>query len=237
MPLAAHADSLSPGMPEQDAMHATNAIAARFRPIWLCVLLAPACTGPTFTHAPAKENAAMTHSPADASAPVESGQLIARVLKLIDSIHGAADLAPDNIERQTGLPVRIHSADRTEYAASGRIDADWAYSLTSVSYRQGQAPSRLDFEFIDARADRRKPADPAAICALDVEGCRRALSRQGFEEVRLAQHAPDPGFGFRGVEPLSFVRGKVEVSLLAYEDADPGEARACVAGLQISVQS
>lgn len=224
-------------MPEQDAMHATNAIAARFRPIWLCVLLAPACTGPTFTHAPAKENAAMNHSLADASAPIESGPLIARVLKLIDSIHGAADLAPENIERRTGLPVRIHSADRTEYAASGRVNADWAYSLASVSYRQGQAPSRLDFDFIDTRADRGRPADPGAICALDIDGYRRALSDQGFEQAKLAEHAPDPGFGFRGVEPLSFVRGRVEVSLRTYDDRDLGDGRACVAGLRISVRS
>ncbi|MFK3651353.1 hypothetical protein ACI2IY_23400 [Lysobacter enzymogenes] len=218
-------------------MHAIDAVASRLRPIWLCVLLAPACAGPTFTHVPAKENAAMTPSLADASAPIESAQLISRVLKLIDSVHGAADLAPDNIERQTGLPVRIHSADRTEYGAAGRVSADWAYSLASVSYRQGQPPSRLDFDFIDARTDRSQPADPAAICALDVDGYRRALSSQGFEQTALAEHAPDPGFGFRGIEPLSFVRGKVEVSLRTYDDRDPADGRACVSGVRISVQS
>ncbi|MBN7137356.1 hypothetical protein A7A76_21805 [Lysobacter enzymogenes] len=217
-------------------MYATTALATRFRPIWLYVLLAPACAGPTLTHKPAKEIAAMPHPLADASAPLESRQLIARVLRLIDSIHGIADLAPDNVEQQTGLSVRIHSTDRTEYAASGRIDSDWAYSLASVSYRQGQAPSRLDFDFIDTRADRSGPANPTAICTLDLDGYRRALSAQDFKQTQLAGHAPDPGFGFRGVELLTFARGKVEVSLRTYGDRAPDDGRACICGLRISVQ-
>lgn len=213
------------------------AAASRFRPIWLCVFLATACTAHPINHTPVNENAAMTPPLADASASIDAAQLISRVLKLIDSIHAPADLAPDNIERQTGLPVRFHSADRTEYSASGRVTADWAYSLASVSYKPGQAPSRLDFDFIDSRADRSGPADTAVICVVNFEDYRRALVGQGFEPARLAEKAPDPGFGYRGVEPWSFVRGKVEVSLRIVGDLDPGDGRACVSGISISMPS
>ncbi|MGH8082592.1 MAG: hypothetical protein ACREP7_18595 [Lysobacter sp.] len=222
--------------PEQDAMHPIAAIASRFVPIWSCVLLVSACTAHTLSPLSAKENAAMSQPSADVSAPIDAGQLIWRVLKLIEAVHSAADLTPESIERHTGLRVHVDPADHSRYAASGQVAPDWAYSLASMTYKQGQTPTRLDFDFIDSRPDRDTPADTGAICPLDFEGYRRALVGQGFKPVALAENSRDPGFGYRGAEPWRFIRAGVEVSVRTYGDRDPGAGPACVSGLRISVQ-
>lgn len=201
-----------------------------------CALLAAACAGhPTVSSAPAKENAAMSLSANEAGAAAGAEQLLGRILKLIDSVHAAADLAPDNIERQTGLRVQFHSADRTEYGAAGQVAQDWAYSLSSVAYKQGQTPTRLDFDFIDTRKTRTEAADTAPLCATDFEAYGRALGASGFAPVALAERARAPDFGYQGVEPRRFVRGNVEVTVRTFGDRDPAAGRACVSGLRIAV--
>lgn len=201
----------------------------------LSVLLAPACVAHPPASAPAKEYAAMSTSANASLAQVDAEQLIGRILKLIDSVHAVADLAPDNIERQTGLPVTVHSADRREYGAAGRVAPDWAFSLSSVAYKQGQAPTRLDFDFIDTRAVRDGAADTAPICAMDFDAYGRALAGIGFQPVPLAESKRAPAFGYQGVEPWRFVRGEVQVTVQTYGDRDPGAGKACVSGLHISV--
>lgn len=213
-----------------------RAIASRYRlPALLCVLLAPACVAHPSSSAPAKEYAAMSTSPHDAAAQVDPGQLIGRILTLINSVHGVADLAPDNIERLTGLQVAFHSDDRTQYGASGRVAPDWAYSLASVALKQGQAPSRLDFDFIDTRKVRNEAADTAPICSMDFDGYDRALTGIGFEPIALPAAKNAARFGYQGVEPRRFVRGDVEVTVRTYGDRDPSLGRACVSGLRINV--
>lgn len=157
------------------------------------------------------------------------------MLKLIDSVHRVADLAPDNIERQTGLRVAFHSEDRTEYGAAGPVAQDWAYSLSSVAYRQGQTPSRLDFDFIDTRQVRAEAADTTPLCATDAQAYARALGASGFVPVGLADSKRPPDFGYQGVEPQRFVRGDVEVTVRTFGDRAPTVGRACISGLRIAV--
>ncbi|ALN65209.1 hypothetical protein GLA29479_4372 [Lysobacter antibioticus] len=209
---------------------------ALFCTLMFCALIASCATTPQ-PQASAKENAAMTtQSPTLAdSARLDAEQIGKRVLKLIDSIHGAQDLSPENIEKQTGIKVEIHSEDRTEYGFGGALTNAWSYSLTSVSYRQGEKPTRLDFRFL---SQAQGAVDIAPICSMDFKDYSQALTSAGFQAQTLPSgDGSDPGFGYRGAEPWSFVRGKVEVAVYIHGNQDPEQGRACISSLAISTQA
>jgi len=199
----------------------------RFRPLWLCALLASACTASSFTHALAKESAAMTSHPR--VAPLQPDELSARMLKLIGSIHGAADLSPENIERQTGLTVDIRSHDRSDYGLIGQVQDRGDYSLSAVSYRPGQAATRLDLR-LSPRA--------GAGCALEFGALRDALLAAGFAADGPQQPAGLDDPGYRTTEPWSYVRDEVEVELYPADDRAAGQGHpTCLNKISIHVDA
>lgn len=146
-----------------------------------------------------------------------------RVLKLIASLHDARDLAPDRIERETGLPVAFNDHDPNVYGFAGALDGRWTYSLVSTPDREGAPPTSLRFSFDPAPGAQ---PDPAIVCTPSFEAYGKALGDLGFTSI--------PMQAYPGSHARYFSRGDIRVT--AYASADPGDAtaRACLSRLIIS---
>ena len=160
---------------------------------------------------------------------LQPDELGARMLKLIGSIRGLADLSPENIERQTGLTVEIRSQDRTDYGLVGQLQDRGDYSLSAVSYRPGQKP---------ARPDLRLSPQTGAGCALEFGATRDALLAAGFAADGPQQPAGLDDPGYRTTEPWSYMRDKVEVELYPADDLAAGQGgRTCLNKISIHVDA
>ena len=92
-------------------------------------------------------------------APITAEDIGHRVLKLIDRLQSAQDLAPEHIERITGIHVEINEDDPGIYGFGGKLTADWSYSLVSSPDQPGEAPTSLRFSFDNTHRDPTDPAD------------------------------------------------------------------------------
>ncbi len=110
--------------------------------------------------------------------PASAGDIGQRVLKLIDSIHGTGDIAPEHIQNITGIPVQFNPDDANEYGFGGKLDDTWAYNLVSLTEANGAKPNRLMFSFDDQTRDY---ADMAPISDLDFDDYAKALTAAGFQ--------------------------------------------------------
>ncbi len=155
--------------------------------------------------------------------PVTAEDIGRRVLKLIDSLHSASDLAPERIEQATGLRVDINDEDPNIYGFGGKLTDAWSYSLVSTPDKLGEKPSSLKFSFDDTS---REQADPAPICALDFDAYSKALAAAGF--------AATPMPTFPGSDAWYFKRGDIGVMAYPQGKADPQAGPVCLSKLIIS---
>ncbi len=156
-------------------------------------------------------------------APITAEDIGRRVVKLIDTLRSAEDLAPERIEQTTGITVEFNNEDRNIYGFGGKLTDEWSYSLVSTPENAGEKPSSLRFSFDDTSG---KQADPAPICSLDLAGYARALTEAGF--------VSKPMHGYRGVEALYFARDMISVMAYPHGPNIPDDGRVCMASLVIS---
>ena len=159
-------------------------------------------------------------------APITAEDIGHRVLKLIDSLQSAQDLAPEHIERITGIPVEINEDDPSIYGGGGKLTADWSYTLVSSPDRLGEKPTSLRFSFDDTSRGRADPADPAPICGMGFDEYTQALVSAGF----TAKPMPT----FPGSDSWYFSRGDIGVTAYALGTTGAGTAPACLSKLIIS---
>lgn len=186
----------------------------------IVALALPACAAMSSHSEPAKEIAAMTAE----TAPATNAQDLAdRVLRLIENIHGAEDLAPQNVERLTGLKIDVHSADGNDYGTAGRLTDTWYYGLRSMTPQPGARPNRLLFQFNDqTHAD----ADMTPVC-VPIDDYARALATAGFESKKLRNRLDTQDY-------WEFSRGDIGVTVHVRGQRDPKDPQTCISMLIIN---
>jgi hypothetical protein len=155
--------------------------------------------------------------------PINAEEIGRRVLKLIDSIRSAQDLAPEHIERQTGMSVERNASDPNIYGFGGNLTDAWAYNLVSTPQKQGQKPTSLRFSFDDQTSGK---ADPADICGLDFQDYSQALKSAGFDSKPMHSRS--------GLDGWYFSRGDVGVMAYTHGRANPEKGKACISQLVIN---
>ncbi|NOT88172.1 MAG: hypothetical protein HOP03_08310 [Lysobacter sp.] len=155
--------------------------------------------------------------------PITAEDIGRRVLKLIDSLHSAQDLAPEHVEQATGLRVELNDDDPNIYGFGGKLTEQWSYSLVSTPDKLGEKPSSLRFSFDDTS---RGQADRAPICTPDFDGYSKALTAAGF--------AATPMQTYPGSDAWYFKRGDIGVMAYAQGKADPQVGPVCLSRLVIS---
>lgn len=158
-------------------------------------------------------------------APITAEDIGHRVLKLIDSLRNAQDLAPEHIERITGIPVEINEDDPGIYGFAGKLATGRSYSLVSSPDRVGEKPASLRFAFDDTSRER-DPAGPAPVCEIHFDDYKQALVSAGF----TAKAMPT----FPGSDSWYFSRGDIGVTAYALGNTGAGTAPACLSKLIIS---
>ncbi len=159
-------------------------------------------------------------------APITAEDIGHRMLKLIDSLQSAQDLAPEHIERVTGIQVEINEDDPGIYGFGGKLTADWSYSLVSSPDRLGEKPTSLRFSFDDTN---RKQADPTPVCVLKFEDYSQALTAAGF--------VVKPMRTYPGSDAWYFTRGDIGVMAYTHGKADPQVGPVCLSKLIISASA
>lgn len=147
-----------------------------------------------------------------------------RVLKLVENVRSADDIAPARIEQLTGMKVEFNPDDANEYGFGGQLTEAWAYNLISLPDGGDAKPTRLMFSFDD---ESRANADMAPICALDFEAYAEALAAAGYRAT------PSPG-KHGNVLLWDFVRDDVSVQVYVRGENDDKADHACVSKLIIN---
>lgn len=148
-----------------------------------------------------------------------------RVLKLIDSIRSADDIAPTQIEKVTGIKVDFNPADQNQYGFGGKLSDTWSYNLVSLTEADGSKPTRLMFSFDEQNHD--DDADMSAICGLDFDAYAKALKQAGFKSE------PAPGER-NSTRYWDFSRGEVSVHVYVRGESDAKAGHTCVTSLIIN---
>lgn len=148
----------------------------------------------------------------------------ARILKLIENAHGADDLAPDSVERTTGIHVEYDPKDSRIYGFGAHMDQDWCYNLMSLPDDEDSQSRRLIFSFDDQTGH----SLPPPVGELDYDAYARALGASGYAgSLRIGPRGAFDGF--------NFTRGKVSVNVhVRGSEADPQRLR--VSSLIIDAQ-
>jgi hypothetical protein len=148
------------------------------------------------------------------------------VLKLIETIRSAQDLAPERIEQIVGIQVERNDDDPNTYGFGGASSDQWAYSLVSTPEKLGEKPTSIRFALSPAAsaADQPKPA-----CKMSFDDYVQALVAAGFSSRPMGT--------FPGSDAIYLKRG--EVGVIAYSDKNAGAAEAqeraaCLSKLIIS---
>lgn len=157
------------------------------------------------------------------TATLTAEEIGGRVLKLIGAIRSADDIAPDRVERATGIKVAVNPDDHNEYGFGGKLDGAWSYNLVSLTENDGSRPSRLMFSFDD---DSRGHADMAPVCTMDFDAYAKALAADGFART------PARGEHDRLLY-WDFARGGVSVQVYVEGASETAGARSCVSKLII----
>lgn len=162
-------------------------------------------------------------------APHTAEDIGRRVLKLIESLRSAEDLAPERIEQATGIKVEFNDEDRNIYGFGGKLTDEWSYSLVSTPDKLGEKPSSLRFSFDDAT---REQADPAPICTLRFEDYSQAMTAAGFEISPMRTYPGSDAWYFKrgDIGVMAYARGKAD----AHGKPDPQAGPVCLSKLVIS---
>lgn len=148
-----------------------------------------------------------------------------RMLKLIDGIRSADDIAPENVEKMMGMKVEFNDQDRNEYGFGEMLTDAWAYNVMSLPETDGSKPKRLMLSFNDQTS---ADADMAPVCGLDFDAYSRALLAAGFKS--------EPQRGEHGLTiSVQFTRGSVSVDLSTSSESEANPDHACVSLLIITV--
>jgi hypothetical protein len=158
--------------------------------------------------------------------PITAEDIGRRLLKLIDSLHSARDLAPEHIEQATGLRVELNDDDPNIYGFGGKLTEQWSYSLVSTPDKLGEKPNSLRFSFDDTSREQAGQTDRAPICAPDFEGYSKALTAAGF--------AATPMQAYPGSDAWYFKRGDIGVMAYTQGKSDPQVGPVCLSKLVIS---
>ncbi|MCC7247186.1 MAG: hypothetical protein IT473_01035 [Lysobacter sp.] len=148
-----------------------------------------------------------------------------RVLKLIDSIRSAEDLAPEHIEQIIGIHVEHNDEDPNIYGFGGTLSDDWTYSLVSTPDKLGEKPASMRFTLSPATSnlDQYSPT-----CKMSFDDYVQALVASGFSSRPMG--------AFPGSDAIYLNRG--EIGVIAYSDKSPNvqaQAKtACLSKLIIS---
>lgn len=182
----------------------------------LCALCAAACASSGESPSTAKENAAMTaNSTLAEPAGLTAQDLSERVLKLIQSVQGIGDLAPDKLRETTGLPIVVHSAN--DYGANGPVAGVWYYGLRSMSPDAASVPNRVLFQLSD-QSD--SDADMSPVC-VPIETYEKTLVSAGFSSKKLRNRHDTQDY-------WEFTRGKVGATVYVRGKSNPADAQTCV---------
>ncbi|WP_147455539.1 hypothetical protein [Solilutibacter pythonis] len=165
----------------------------------------------------------MTTTVPTESALQDAKALGKRVLALIESARGIDDLAPENVEKRTGLRMRLSPGNANEYGVTGKLSDVWYYGLRSMSSVPGQKPNRLLFEFNDQT---HAGADMTPVC-VSFDEYHQALVAAGFSATRLRNRVDTRDY-------WEFTRGDVGVTVYPRGKRAPGDAQTCVSMLIIN---
>ncbi len=147
--------------------------------------------------------------------PTSADDIATRILQLIGNAHSPADLAPEGIERSTGIQVQYDPRDQRVYGFGNRMDDTWCYNLIAMPKDTDNQPTRLVFSFDDQTGHSQPP--PAG--RFDFEAYAEALKAAGYVgRMRLGPRGAFDGFTFErdGISVDVQVRGS---------EADPGQLR------------
>lgn len=157
-------------------------------------------------------------------APALSAQdLGKRVLALIESLRDTRGLAPENIEKVTGMPIRVNPEDPNDYGVSGKLTDAWYYGLRSMSTAPGSKPNRLLFQFNDQS---NANADMSEVCVNFAE-YDQALTAAGFSSQRMRNRLNTQDY-------WDYTRGDVGVTVYVRGKRTPDDAQTCVSMLIIN---
>lgn len=156
--------------------------------------------------------------------PTNAEDIGQRVLKLVESVRGQADIAPSRIEQLTGIKVEFNPDDANEYGLSGQLTKHWAYNLVSLPEGADHRPSRIMLPFDDESLSN---ADMAPICALHIDAYFAALQRAGFVS-NAARGKHDRLLHW------DFSRDEVSVQIYVRGESDAKAGHACASKLIIN---
>lgn len=112
--------------------------------------------------------------------PPDAGQLLLRLLDLIQATTSASDLTLERVSAALREPARIFTPGHFGYG--GALTPEWSYGLEVK--QAGTQDARLDLNFIDTGPQQK--ASATAICQVDFNRFAMALHAAGFarETVR-----------------------------------------------------
>lgn len=117
-------------------------------------------------------------------------QLNDKVLSWILSVNDAGDLTARNIEKHTGLSLKIDTDSPGSFRGVGALTGSWRYSLSSVKPTSGASPHSVLFS-MGHSVDRY--ADMAPVC-VGLERYQSTLTAAGF---KASQRPPRLGTEYR----------------------------------------
>ncbi|WP_057972915.1 hypothetical protein [Lysobacter antibioticus] len=157
----------------------------------VCVLAAFSCAATTAGPASVQETAFMTEAASPAiNDSLSAQQLHDRILAWVLSVNDARDLSAQNIERQTGLSLKIDTEGTGSFRGVGALTGSWRYSLSSVKPAPGASPHSVLFS-MGHSGDRY--ADMTPVC-VGLERYQSTLAAAGF---KASQRPPRLGTEYR----------------------------------------
>jgi hypothetical protein len=158
-------------------------------------------------------------------APTKTPQQVSDLLiAFIDSIAGADDLLPSQIEQATGLRVNVHPQRPNRFGFHGMVDADWNYGVRSLPDSDNDSARTLMFYFNNPANN---SADMTPICDPDFETYKARLIAIGFQ--------PEPAYGEHGrLLYWDFRRGMVSVQVHVRGESREKAGHHCVPMMLIS---
>ena len=207
-------------MPKLDS----HLLATRLAPL-VCVLAGCACTTTTAGPTSTQEKATMTESASPAiNDSLSAQQFHDRVLTWILSVNDARDLSGPNIEKKTGLDMRLDPQTPSIFHSEGTLPEGWRYVLSSVNNAPGK---RLRAVLINmARSgDGTDYVNMTPVC-VGLEHYRSALIADGFEASALPRRG--------GTEYRIFRNEKVYVRVELHGKTTAMDEQLCVSRIFVT---
>lgn len=155
------------------------------------VLAACACATTTAGPTSVREKAAVTEAASlTINDSLSAQKLHDRILAWVLSVNDAGDLSARNIEKHTGLSLKIDTESPGSFRGVGALTGSWRYSLSSVKPTSGASPHSVLFS-MGHSGDRY--ADMTPVC-VGLERYQSTLIAAGF---KASQRPPRLGTEYR----------------------------------------